>query len=251
MDNFECDGSGGAGRSYHRRMRRIWLVGLFVGIVGLVGGCTSGGSASTANLPAASTLLASAGNSARSVSSVHFSIVVNGTLAGVPIQNADGDLNAQGQAKGTAKIALLGQLTQVDFVLVNRTFYIKGPTGGYQKIAASIAGNLFDPTAILDPNRGIAKVLTQTQGAQTQARESVNGIDCYRITGKVDKGVVAALIPGINQNVNATLWVAADSKNLPVKAEFAVPGSGGSQGATVDVTFSNVNQPVTVTAPAG
>jgi len=95
------------------------------------------------------------------------------------------------------------------------------------------------------------KVLTQTQGAQTQARESVNGTDCYRITGKVDKGVVSALIPGINQDVTATLWVTADSRNLPVKASFAVPGSGGSQGATVDVTFSNVNQPVTVTAPAG
>jgi lipoprotein LprG len=232
-------------------MRRTWIVGLFVGIVAAVGGCTSGGATGTATLPAASTLLASAGNSTRSVSSVHFSIVVNGTLPGVPIQNADGDLNAQGQAKGNAKIALLGQLTQVDFVLVNRTFYLKGPTGGYQKVPASIAGNLFDPTAILDPNRGIAKVLSQTQGAQTQARESVGGVDCYRITGKVDKGVVAALIPGINQNVNATLWVAADSKNLPVKAEFAVPGSGGTQGATVDVTFSNVNQPVTVTAPAG
>jgi lipoprotein LprG len=232
-------------------MRRTWIVGLFVGIVALVAGCTSGGSANTANLPAASALLTNAGSSTRAVSSVHFSIVVNGTLAGVPIQNADGDLNAQGQAKGTAKIALLGQLTQVDFVLVNRTFYIKGPTGGYQKIAASLAGSLFDPTAILDPNRGIAKVLTQTQGAQTQGRESVNGTDCYRITGKVDKGVVSALIPGINSDVNATLWVAADSKNLPVKAEFAVPASGGSQGATVDVTFSNVNQPVTVTAPAG
>jgi lipoprotein LprG len=245
------DGSGGAGRFYDQAMRRTWIVGLFVGIVALAVGCTSGGSASTANLPAASTLLANAGSSTRSVSSVHFSIVVNGTLAGVPIQNADGDLNAQGQAKGTAKIALLGQLTQVDFVLVNRTFYIKGPTGGYQKVAASLAGSLFDPTAILDPNRGIAKVLTQTQGAQTQARESVNGVDCYRITGKVAKGVVAALIPGISQDVTATLWVTADSRNLPVKASFAVPGSGGSQGATVDVTFSNVNQPVTVTAPAG
>ncbi|HEY3605851.1 MAG TPA: LppX_LprAFG lipoprotein [Pseudonocardiaceae bacterium] len=232
-------------------MRRTWIVGLFVGVVALAAGCTSGGATSTANLPAASALLASAGSSTRSVGSVHFSIVVHGTLAGVPIQNADGDLNSQGQAKGTAKIALLGQLTQVDFVLVNRTFYIKGPTGGYQKIAASIAGSLFDPSAILDPNRGIAKVLTQTQGAQTQSRESVNGVDCYRITGKVDKAVVSALIPGIGQNVEATLWVSADSRNLPVKAEFVVPGSGGSQGATVDVTFSNINQPVTVTAPAG
>lgn len=233
-------------------MRRTWIVGLFVGLVGLAGltACTSGGSTSNASLPSAATLLASAGSSARSVTSVHFSIVVNGTLAGVPIQNADGDLNAQGQAKGNAKVALLGQLTQVDFVLVDRIFYLKGPTGGYQKIPASLAGNLFDPSAILDPNRGIAKVLGSVQNPKTEARESVNGTDCYRITGKISKATVSALIPGINSDVNATLWVAADSKNLPVKAEFTVPGAGGSQGASVDVTFSGVNVPVTVTAPA-
>lgn len=235
-------------------MRRTWIVGLFVGLVGMVGmvaGCTSGGSASTTNLPAAATLLGNAASSMRTVSTVHFSIVVNGTMAGVPIQNADGDLNAQGQAKGNAKISLLGQLTQVEFVLTNRIFYLKGPTGGYQKVSATLAGNLFDPSAILDPNRGIAKVLGSVQGASTQGRETVNGTDCYRITGKIGKDTVAALIPGITTDVNATLWVAADAKNLPVKAEFAVQGSNGSQGASVDVTFSNVNAPVTVTAPTG
>ena len=231
-------------------MRRTWIVGLFVGLIGLAAGCTSGGSSSNANLPAAATLLASGGTATRSVTSVHFSIVVNGTLPGVPLTNADGDLNAQGQAKGNAKIALLGQLTQVDFVLVNRIFYIKGPTGGYQKVPASLAGSLFDPSAILDPNRGIAKVLGSVRNPKTEAKETVNGIDCYRITGKISKATVSALIPGINTDVNATLWVAADSKNMPVKAEFAVPGSGGSQGASVDVVFSGINVPVTVTAPA-
>lgn len=215
----------------------------------LVAGCTSGNSG-TASLPAASTLLASSGASMRAVTSLHFAITVNGTLSGVPIQNADGDLNAKGQAKGNAKISELGQFVQVDFVLVNNTFYLKGPTGGYMKIPASLAGNLFDPTAILDPNRGVAKVLTSVQGASTQAKETVDGVDCYRMGGKVSKDVVAALVPGINSDVTATLWVAADSKNLPVKAEFAVPGAGGSQGAKVDVDISNINAPVTVTAPA-
>jgi hypothetical protein len=50
--------------------------------------------------------------------------------------------------------------------------------------------------------------------------------------------------------VTATLWVATAGKHLPVRAEFAVPGAGGSQGARVDVTISHVNEPVSVTAPA-
>ena len=226
------------------RPRLLVVLGLFAV---LLAGCSSGGAA---NLPAASSLLSSSGAAMRAVTSVHFAIAVNGTLAGVPIQNADGDLNAQGQAKGNAKITDLGQTVQVDFVLVDKTFYLKGPTGGYQKIPAALAGNLFDPTAILDPNRGVAKVLTSVQGASTVGQESVNGTDCYRITGKVAKGVVAALVPGINSDVNATLWVATAGKHLPVRAEFAVPGNGGTQGARVDVSISHVNEPVSVTVPA-
>jgi lipoprotein LprG len=229
-------------------MRRVLLIGLGLLAV-LVAGCTSGNSG-TANLPAASSLLADSGTAMKDVTSVHFAITVDGTLSGVPIQNADGDLNAQGQAKGNAKISELGQVVQVDFVLVDNTFYLKGPTGGYTKVPAALAGNLFDPTAILDPNRGVAKVLTSVRGASTQAQEKVDGVDCYRIGGKVSKDVVSALVPGIGSDVDATVWVATDSKHLPVKAEFAVPGNGGSQGAKVDVDISNVNAPVTVTPPA-
>ncbi|HEY1570736.1 MAG TPA: LppX_LprAFG lipoprotein [Pseudonocardiaceae bacterium] len=226
------------------------VLGLLVAVATLVlAGCTGGGSDS-ATLPAGSSLLASSGAAMRSVTSVHFTIDVNGTLAGVPIQNADGDLNAQGAAKGSAKISEFGAFVEVNFVLLNSTFYVQGPTGGYQKIPAALAGSLFDPTAILDPDRGVAKVLTSVQGATTKDRESVNGTDCYRVTGRVAQNVVSALVPGISSDVGATVWVAADGKHLPVKAEFAVPGAGGSQGAKVDVTISKVNAPVNVTAPA-
>ena len=225
-------------------MRR--LVVALVGLV-LVAGCSSSGSGS---LPAAGTLLGNSAKSMRSVTSVHFAITVDGTLPGVPVQNADGDLNARGQAKGSAKISELGQTLQVDFVLIDRTFYLKGPTGDYQRIPAALAGNLFDPTAILDPNRGVAKVLTSVRGAATQGREKVGGVDCYKITGKVSKNVVSALLPGIGKDVDATIWVSADRQNLPVRAEFSVPGNGGSQGARVDVSISHVNEPVSVTVPA-
>lgn len=229
--------------------RRALGFGLLTTIAVLVlAGCSGG--TSTADLPAATTLLHNSGAAMRSVTSVHFTITVNGTLPGVPIQNADGDLNAQGQAKGSAKISEFGQFLQVDFVLVDKNFYLKGATGGYQRIPAALAGQLFDPSVILDPNRGVANVLSNVRGASTQDKETVNGTECYKITGKVGKDIVTALVPGITADVGSTIWVAADGKNLPVKAEFAVPGSGGSQGAKVDVTISNVNAPVTVTAPA-
>jgi lipoprotein LprG len=234
--------------SHRRSLSFGTLLGL-LSLLALLAGCSGGGGGSS-NLPAASSLLSASGTAMRQVTSVHFSITVNGTLPGVPIQNADGDLNAQGQAKGSAKISELGEFLQVDFVLVNKTFYLKGATGGYQKVPAAIAGGLFDPAAILDPNRGVAKLLTSVQNASTQDQESVNGTNCYKITGKVDKATVAAIVPGVDNDVTATIWVASSGQHLPVKAEFDVPGQGGSQGAKIDVTISNVNAPVTVTAPA-
>ncbi len=212
----------------------------------VLAGCSSGDS----TLPAASGLLGPAGTAMRSVSSVHFSLTVDGTLPGVPVQKADGDLNRQGQAKGSATITELGQVLQVDFVLLNNDFFIKGPTGGYQRLPAALVGGLFDPTAILDPDRGVANVLGSVRGATTEARESVAGTDCYRIIGSVSDAVVSALLPGIGKDVAATVWVATAGRHLPVRAQFQVPGNGGSQGARITVDLSRVNAPVSVTAPA-
>lgn len=218
-----------------------------------VAGCTGGSSdkAATTTTQGAQQLLARSAASMRGVTSVQFTLTVAGNLSAVPVHNASGSLNKAGDAKGNAQITELGQLVQVDFVLVGDTFYLKGPTGKYQKLPASLAESLFDPTAILDPNRGVAHVLASVQNPQPQGAETVNGVSTTKITGKVSSKVASQLVPGISTDVNATLWLANDDKALPVKAEFAVPTTGGSSGATVDVTLSNYNQPVTVTAPAG
>jgi lipoprotein LprG len=226
------------------------LAVLAMAVLPLAAACTGGASTASASMPAAGTLLKTASSTMAGVHSVHFVLNVNGTLSGVPVQSATGDLNSQGQAKGNAKLTTFGQLTQVDFVLLGKDFYLKGPTGGYSKVSAAMVTSLFDPSAILDPNRGIAKVLSSVRSAQTVGREQVDGADTYKITGSVAKDAVSSLVPGLDADVQATLWVTADSKDQPVKAEFAVPGQGGSQGATVDVDISNVNVPVTVTAPA-
>ncbi len=212
-------------------------------LLGLVAACQNGGSSASSNL------LNTSAAAMRSVTSVHFTLTVTGTLSGVPLQSAQGDLNSQGQAKGTAKLSELGQLVQVDFVLYGGTLYIKGPTGGYQKISATLAGALFDPSAILDPNRGVAKVLSSVTGMRTADQETVDGVATYKITGTVAGSVVSKLIPGLSQNVGTTVWVTTDARHLPVQASFAVPGTDGAQGATVLVTLSNLNAPVSVTPP--
>jgi lipoprotein LprG len=221
----------------------------------LAAGCQSGSNpaptGSTANTPSAAALLRTSSVSMRGVTSVQFALTVAGNLPAVPVHSATGSLNSAGQAKGNAEISEFGQVVQVDFVLTGNTFYLKGPTGGYQKIPASAAESLFDPTAILDPKRGVANVLANVQNPQSQGTETVNGTTTDKVTGKVGSAVVSQLVPGITSDVAATLWLAQDAKALPVKAEFSIPTTAGSSGATVEVTLSNYNQPVSVSAPTG
>ncbi len=187
-----------------------------------VAGCTGGASntAATTTGQGAQALLQKSSASMSGVTSVQFGLTVAGTLSAVPVRNATGSLTKAGDAKGNARITEFGQLVQVDFVLVGDTFYLKGPTGKYQKLSASLAESLFDPTAILDPNRGVAQVLANVQNPQPQGGDTINGQAVTKITGKVSSKVVAKLVPGISTDVDATLWLANDAKALPAKAEF-------------------------------
>lgn len=220
----------------------------------VVAGLTVAGCASIepdlGSLPAGSELVATSGTALRSVISAHFSIDVHGTVAGVAIRNAESDVDARGTAQGSAGVTDSGALTRVDFVLLKGSFYVKGPTGRYQKAAPTSAATVFDLTSILNPNHGIARAVIGVNGATTKDTETVDGVQCYRITGTVAASGVAAVAPGIQSDADATVWLTVSGEHLPVRAEFIVPGSHGSEGGKVDVSMSKVNAPVSVAAPA-
>ena len=210
----------------------------------IVTGCSSSGDAS---LPDAGALLKDSASAAGGVTSTHFTLKVNGTVPGLSVHSVDGDLTKAngGGAKGTGTLELMGQVVDAQFVLVNGSLYIKGPTGGFQQIPAALSSAIYDPSAILDPQRGIPKVLSSVQGPKTDGTEDVGGTPAYRVTGTVPKDAMAALVPGVSSDANATFWLRQDGGHLPVKASLGFPG-----GASVDVTLSDVDKPVTVTAPA-
>jgi lipoprotein LprG len=221
----------------------VALVTLAVLVAGCTGSSNGSGDTGGAN-PNADTLLAASSAAMQTVHSLHFTIAVTGSLPSLPVTNADGDLNSAGQAMGTAKLTELGQLVETKFVLINNTFYLLGPTGGWQQVPAELAGSLFDPTAILDPNRGIAQVLTHVNGANTTGKETVDGVSTYKIVGTVSQNVISSLLPGLDADANATVWVATDAKHLPAKADFSLAG------ATVEITVSHFNESMSVSAPS-
>ncbi|HEX5406274.1 MAG TPA: LppX_LprAFG lipoprotein [Pseudonocardiaceae bacterium] len=222
------------------------LAGLLIATATLaLAGCTSL-ELDPANLPAGTELIATAGTALRSVTSAHLTFTVHGALPGVPMRSAQIDLDSHGTAKGSVKIADAGAASEIDFVAVKGAYYVRRQAGGYQRVASAAAINLFDPAVVLNPNIGLAKVTDNLENPTTTAKETVDGVQCYKLTGTITVNIVSALVPGIRSNVDATVWLAQDGAHLPVREEFTVPGK---QPATVDMDISNVDASISVTAP--
>lgn len=230
-------------------MRRILLVTLAL-TAAVATACSSDDPPASGSLPDGAGLLKDAAATTADVKTAHFTLTVNGEVPDLPVKSAEGDLtregDAGGAAKGTVSMELLGDLFDGEFVLVDNSLFIKGPTGGWTKLPASMVRSLYDPAAILDPDRGIANVLASVRSAKTEGTEDIDGVSTYRVTGTVTKDVVASLVPGVDSDVDITFWVKQDGGHEPVKASVKMPQDGNP---TVDVTLSDIDKQVSITAP--
>jgi lipoprotein LprG len=205
----------------------------------LLAACSGGAD----DLPAADEALPSAAAAMAEVESVHFELTVDGTVDGLAVKGADGVVTKSGEAEGTGTITALGMDVEVEYVIIGETAYVKGVTGGYQEIPVGDELLPYDPTVLLDPDRGIAALLTAVESATPQDTETVDGVDAYRYEVVFDPAAFAEFLPAAGDWNTATVWF--DQEHLRVvKAEFA-------QGdATVTLTFDQYDEPVEIVAPA-
>jgi lipoprotein LprG len=226
------------------RIRPLAVTGAALALFAtLVAGCTKEEPAQA--LPDGATLITEAGAAMRDVESAHVRIEIEGQVSTLPLKRAEGDLLRNGDAKGTLQLSQLGNLIEYEFVVLGESIYLKGVTGGWQQLPASMAANIYDPSAILDPDRGIVKILATATEPVTEAQEKVNGVDAYRVAVKMDSLAAASLVPGMPPGVTGKLWLDTETKHL-VKAVLTVPGDPPG---TVNLDVSAFNAPVTVSAP--
>ncbi len=236
-------------------LRRRFLVVVLTVASMATAGCSSLSSWTSAGspLPDGPSLVRGAAEATSGINSTHFTMGVTGALptnvTGLTVLGAQGDLIKDGRAQGVATVEELGQRLQIAFVVVDHVLYVKGPTGGFQQVPGGTA--LYDPGAILDPNRGAARLLSSVSGAKTERREDVGGVATYRVTGHASKDVVTALAPGVQSDVDVTFWLRQDGAHQPVRVVVQIPPSQpGAAPATVDMALSDVDKPVTITPPA-
>ncbi len=209
-------------------------------IIVLVTSCSSG---QQANLPNGAALLADSAKAMREVTTTHFAVNVEGNSPGVQLRSAEGQLTRAGSAKGIAKVDEGAQLLELQFVIIGQDLYLRPPTGPVQKLPLSFAGAVYDPSVILNPDRGIAAALASGTGPTTETREQVDGVDTYQLQVKFPAQPLGSLVPELAQDKTSEIWVAAQGSRL-VKAQF--PTTYGS--ATVH--FADFDAPVDITPPS-
>jgi lipoprotein LprG len=217
--------------------------------VALFAGCSKSSEDSGKELPDAATLLKESSETTKAESSVHLKLSVQGEIKELPIETLEGDLtNAPTvAAQGKANLIFLGQkLADVGFVVADGNLFAALTSGGaYQDFGP--AADIYDVSAILNPDTGLANVLANFTDAKADGRETVNGVDTVRVTGTVTAEAVNKIAPQIAAAgpVPATAWIQEDGKHELAQAKLDV-----SPGNSITMTTTEWGKQVTVSKPA-
>lgn len=180
---------------------------------------------------------------------MHLLLTVQGKLEGLPVEKLDGDLaNAPAvAAEGTADLIAFGQkIADAKFVVADGDLYA-ALTPGDPLSNYGPAANIYDVSAILNPNTGLANVLANFSDAKADGREAINGTEAVRVTGKVSADAVNKIAPQLKASgpVPGTAWIAegGDHSLQQVRIE-------PSEGNSITMTLSDWGKQVTVAKPA-
>jgi lipoprotein LprG len=227
------------------------LIAIFAALfaaIALIAGCSKSSDDASKELPDAATLLQQSSETTKSQTSVHLNLTVQGEIKELPIESLEGDLtNAPAvAAQGKANLFVLGQkLDDVSFVVAEGNLFatlVAG--GGYQDFGPAV--DIYDVSAILNPDTGLGNVLAGFSDPKADGRETINGVDTVRITGNVSADAVNRIAPGLATGpVPGTAWIAEEGDHALVQAKL-----DPAPGTSITMTLSNWGEPVTVTKPA-
>jgi lipoprotein LprG len=215
----------------------------------LVAGCSkSSNQQSGSPLPDAATLLNQSAQTTRGLKSAHLELAVQGKIQGLPIQTLTGDLtnNPAVAAKGHTRLTLAGDAAEADFVVLDGTLYGSLDPNSWNNFGP--ASDIYDVSVILNPDAGLANILSNFASPKADSRETINGVQTIKVTGQVSADAVNKIAPKVatSGTVPGTAWIREDGNHDLVQAKLE-PSPGNS----IQMTLSKWNEPVTVEKPPG
>ncbi|HEY8480458.1 MAG TPA: LppX_LprAFG lipoprotein [Spirillospora sp.] len=220
--------------------RRILVLVPVVALV--VSACSGGSDEPKADFDAAQTLRQAA-QAMGNLKSVAFTVESEGDTP-VVVKGGDLKLLRDGDAEGTLTVEQQNQNVEMKVVAVGDSVYLDAGTGGWRKLPKALAAGMYDPSAVLDPQRGIAGLLSAATKPEPQAVEKVGGKEAYRVGVTLPKDRLSGLIPGVDANLKGQVWVNRSDHRL-VKVRGAFPEGRGA----VVISFTEFDAPYKISAP--
>lgn len=199
--------------------------------------------------PDGATLISESATAMAALQTVRFEVTLDPPIGDVPLAKADVTLTDKGESAGDVQVVMGGQLVGVSIVVTaDGTSYLKFP--GTNWAQANLLADVYDTTAILDPERGVAKLLSTATSAQTTGSEKANGIDSWKVEVHLSTEVVERLVPAQmpDEGITGTVWIDKSSKRL-VKATISAPATEASEASEIVFSLSDFDKPADISAP--
>ena len=226
--------------------RRSLLAAL--ALTSLTAGCFS---RPPAELTAAE-IMAKASNAMRNVKSIHFKLTSTGGMmaigTGMAARSIEGDVVRPDRLRGTA-VSTFGKLTvDLGFMVIGTHQYVTNPiTKKWEEMPAQAnAPNL------LDPDHGATAILKQVSDLKRLADESIDGVDCYHVAGKIGASLIAGLVgaPGTSNTLSGDVWVG--TKDFLVRRIRLVGAVASNEPNAIQrvLDLSNFNETISIEPPS-
>ncbi|QFG25733.1 LppX_LprAFG lipoprotein [Actinomadura sp. WMMB 499] len=224
--------------------RILALVSLLLLLLGAVGACDGDGADEPrkADFDGAQ-VLQRAAQAMAGLKSTAFTVT---TEDETPIMVKGGDLKLlrNGDAEGTLTIEQSGHAVEMKVVAVGDSIFLDAGTGGWREAPKALAATMYDPSAVLDPERGISSLLSSLREPEAEAVEEIGGKETYRVAATLPQDRIGGLIPGIDADLRGQVWVNKDDGRL-VKVRGAFPEGRGA----VVIEFTEFDAAYEISAP--
>jgi hypothetical protein len=231
---------------------RVGLPGAVVAAAVVVAAVTLAACGSSSPKVSAPVLLQKAKVTVDTASSVHFVLTSsNVSLSGTNLTGGQGDLVRPGSLRGSFSVALSGFTANVKVISVGQVFEAELPfAANYTKTDPANFG-LTNPAQLLDPDKGLANLLTLAQNPRPGPTKRLGGELLDTVSYTVP-GRDIPVLPDTNPAQPVDLTVAIDPNSFELRSVTLVgPLTSATSNSTYVVTLSNYGEHVNIALPAG
>ncbi len=184
-------------------------------------------------------------------SSVHINLSTKSTPSeGNGVLGASGDVTHAPAFEGDVKVVLGGLTATVPITAVDGKVYAKLPLQTRYAVIDPSEYGAPDPADFVDPDDGLSSLLTQMDGLKKGSQKRSGDEILTTYTGTLPGEAVKKIIPSADSGSTYETSVGVDEKGYARKVSITGPFFADGKDVTYDVTFSQYDAGVKISAPS-